>query len=530
MRVNSSRKSTRRGGGHASLLWTPQNDLDTLGGYWWDYRDIVDGTVAGWVSRCGKGQIALLAGAGPTKDANGVAFNGTTQALSRSAATNASVHLRSNTIPDSTYGMSPDGTGKGFTCTGLTVIPGTDFYWLGNHGDTSVAHDNSGPWNPSLVKVYRNPATGALTKITEIRLQPLLGVNVQSVQDVTFDTSDNTLWFAVATGTIKGVYHVTQAGVLLSDTITATWAPNGLAYDPRDDAIFINRESSDGNGLEKRSCSTGAVTMASFNPGFTAADQLYFDAATHELLLSYGTNAPPGNVAVYDAETPTTLVAAGTIAFPAQCNATEGIDRSGDRLINLNDDWFHPAGALLNQSVEVRCCPPLPKIVSVHMTALVSATTGTDCLIEFGTPLGGAGNGWGIYPTSTTALNLIVNTGASGTGQQSTVSSGAISAMTSMRMIGAIFNMTAKTVSVRLDGSAVTTGNLTNCIGSLTLAQIMRLGTSADSRFASCVIKDVAIVAGASDYQRIEGWQAWQHGLTANLPANHPYKNAAPTP
>jgi hypothetical protein len=528
MRVNSPRP--RPGGGHASLLWTPQYDIDTYGGLWWDYRDIVDGTVSAWVSRCGKGQQALLTGAGPTKDVNGVAFNGTTQALSRSTATNAAVHLRSNTVPDSTYGMSSDGAGKGFTCTGLTRVNGSDIYWLGNHGDASAAHDGSGAWDPSLIKVRRDPVTGALTKIGEIRVKPLLGASVQSIQDVTFDSSDNTLWFAVATGSLLGVYHVTQDGVLLSDTITASWAPNGLAYDPRDDGIFINRESSSGNGLEKRSCATGAVTMASINPSVTAADQLSFDSTTHELLLSYGTNSPPGSVQVYDAETPTTLVLAGNIQLPAQCNATEGIYREGDRIINLNDDWYHPAGSLLNQSVEVRCCPPLPKIVSVHMTALVSATTGTDCLIEFGAPLGGSGNGWGIYPTSTTALNLIVNTGASGTGQQSTVSSGAISALTSMRLIDVVFNMSAKSASLRIDGTAVTTGILTNCIGSLTLAQIMRLGTSADSRFASCVLKDVIIVAGASDVQRMEGWRAWQHGLTGQLPANHPYKNAAPTP
>jgi hypothetical protein len=35
-------------------------------------------------------------------------------------------------------------------------------------------------------------------------------------------------------------------------------------------------------------------------------------------------------------------------------------------------------------------------------------------------------------------------------------------------------------------------------------------------------------VLTAAEIERIEGWAAWKHGYTANLPAGHTYKNAAP--
>jgi hypothetical protein len=45
------------------------------------------------------------------------------------------------------------------------------------------------------------------------------------------------------------------------------------------------------------------------------------------------------------------------------------------------------------------------------------------------------------------------------------------------------------------------------------------------------VVRHVMAIAGSSsvqDRQRMEGWLAWDCGLTGSLPANHPYKNARP--
>lgn len=53
--------------------------------------------------------------------------------------------------------------------------------------------------------------------------------------------------------------------------------------------------------------------------------------------------------------------------------------------------------------------------------------------------------------------------------------------------------------------------------------------------FGETFIGDVAyllIIAGKptqADYQKLEGWAAWKYNLVSQLPANHPYKSAAPT-
>jgi hypothetical protein len=536
MRVNGAPR--RFGGGHASLLWTPQNDIDLYGGLWWDAADVADGSVSALVSRCGKGhQLIQATGASQPTKSGGVGtsskinFDGG-DSLARAQATNVAVHTKSNTVPDSAFGMSPGATGKGFTCTGFANIPGTNYFWIGNHGDKSAGHDNTGPWDPSLMLVYRDPATGVMTKIQEFGVLALIGAGTESIQGVTFDTSDNTLWFAIATGTKKGVYHVTQAGVLLSDTITATWAPNGIAYDPRDDGMWIGRESSDGNGLEKRSCSTGAVTMASINPGLSNADILLFDTVTHELLLSYGPNGAAGNIQVYNAEAMTSLVNYGSILLPTQCDTTEGVAiRLADLLINVNDGFYHTGASLLNAGVEARCMPPCPLQFSINTTlGLVGGTTGTDCFLECGTPL--SGPGWGLYPTSATGLNLIVNTGASGTSQQATLV-GVVPSMTaSARLVDCYIDNrpSVKSMTMYVDGTLIGTQSLSACQGGIMTAGTLRFGTASDVRPITGDIYDVALVAGQSNRVNMEGYRANRRALTGNLPANHLWKNAAPTP
>jgi hypothetical protein len=127
-------------------------------------------------------------------------------------------------------------------------------------------------------------------------------------------------------------------------------------------------------------------------------------------------------------------------------------------------------------------------------------------------------------------MNFILNTNSSGTGQQTTVASGAISALTTMRLIDVMVDMrsTAKTASIYIDGTLVTTGLLSNCVGGVPTAPQLRIGTSADSRFASCVIKEIVMISGASDLAREQGSMAWRNGMQSQLPANHTYKNAAP--
>lgn len=99
-------------------------------------------------------------------------------------------------------------------------------------------------------------------------------------------------------------------------------------------------------------------------------------------------------------------------------------------------------------------------------------------------------------------------------------------------------NLTIGTVSLHLNGvldasSSAPFGSFpdTSAAGGAFPAAVLGARGDAvwmpDIDFASCVVGNTEL--SASDRQRIEGWAAHKYGLTANLPANHPYKTAAPT-
>jgi len=63
------------------------------------------------------------------------------------------------------------------------------------------------------------------------------------------------------------------------------------------------------------------------------------------------------------------------------------------------------------------------------------------------------------------------------------------------------------------------------------LDTMMRLGGVGSTPNLSADIAYILICTklSAADRQRVEGWLMWRFGLEANLPADHPYKSAAPT-
>ncbi len=505
--------------GAAPTGWTPQIEMDAIGGLWWDSADVATGAVSSWLSREGLAHAMVQAtgSAQPTKGATGVVWDGGDR-LSRTQADNTGVHVRSTVVPDGTATTA----GKGFTCTGLARVPSTNQFWISNHGQ---AESDDVVWAPSLVRISYDTATGTITKLQEIELD-VLYPGIESVQGVAYDTSDNTLWFADATG-VK-IRHITTAGVdIPGDAITPTWTPNGLAYVPADDAVWIGRETSGGSQLEKRSCVDGTVLVAAITTGLANIDQLFYHVDTKTLLLSYGANGSAGTVAVYNAAG-AGLVTSGTITLPDEVDAVEGIVWEGTKLYVTNDSFFHPGANPLNLFIECNILPPMANVVSISCTIRISATTGTDCLVEMGAPLGG--HGFGIYPTSATAANAIANTGASGTTEQGTATGVGFPSMVTDRLLDIVYDVPNDLVSIFVDGTAQETGSLANLVGPLTLAKEMDFGSNAEPRPMTGTIKDVMIVAGLGDRQKREGYRAHRWGLTANLPSDHPYKTAAPLP
>jgi hypothetical protein len=87
-----------------------------------------------------------------------------------------------------------------------------------------------------------------------------------------------------------------------------------------------------------------------------------------------------------------------------------------------------------------------------------------------------------------------------------------------------------KTVDIWVDGTFIKTGTLTNCVGSLPFSGVMRIGTSKDNRFCSCVISEIALICGPSDLARQQGVGAWDNGADGQSAGQPSWKNARPTP
>lgn len=92
----------------------------------------------------------------------------------------------------------------------------------------------------------------------------------------------------------------------------------------------------------------------------------------------------------------------------------------------------------------------------------------------------------------------------------------------------------AGAIRTYVDGSSVlssaTTAGLTSdtpSVSAITIGAGTQTSTFADAKIAAIVIGNTDLPV--SEREKLEGWAAHKWGLTANLPAGHPYKTAAPT-
>jgi hypothetical protein len=546
MRVGGALR--RFGGGHASLLWTPQNDIDLYGGEWWDCKDQPAGSVTDWISRCGKGQpISQATGAAkPTKSGSGtgetINFDGG-DSLQTANNKNLLQVVKMATCPDDATTAASVNAGNGGVCCGLAAQPGTtDQFWTLTYGPFNSGDAGR---NPSAILFRYNRVAGTTTKLKEIVLKPLYP-NISGMQGICVDPDDNTLWGACAEGSMAGqVIHFSQNGAVLTSNITASWPANGIAIQPAfSDArgtspkkMWISEESSQGTNIESRSMVDGTIVNTAV-AGIAAQDMLFFDTATQSLLLTYGVNGATQNVKVYTTSGTTgALVASGFMTFVSTIggpvDAIEGMVWANDRFYIVQDRNYHVSSSVPNVFSECVGTPPVSTKLSVHLTAAVSATTGTDCFLEVGTGTSGPldGNGFGVYPASTTTLSIFANTGASGTTQQGGLTAQVVPAMTSLRLIDILFDTVAGTGTLYVDGTLVNTFSLANLRGGIPNAGTMSLSTALGSaRNITGDIRDVIFITGASDRVKMEGYRAARWGLQGNLPAQHLWKSAAPTP
>ena len=217
--------------------------------------------------------------------------------------------------------------GKGFTCTGLAYDETTNTYLVGEIGALLPGEQIIG----SIVRV-----TADFSRVVEtISLQ---NTATKGVQGVSFDKSDNTIWFCYPNGNI--VWHISISGINLGSITTPR--PTGIAYNDEDDTFWIL--SFDGN--IRHVLKSGEVLETIQFAYDEPLDQCFFDKYRGLLYITAGTNyASRNNIYCLDINTQEQYIACTVDSY-----AVEGIWLGdNNKMIILNDGYFHSAIVAKNQ-------------------------------------------------------------------------------------------------------------------------------------------------------------------------------------
>lgn len=111
----------------------------------------------------------------------------------------------------------------------------------------------------------------------------------ESIQGLSLDTSDNTLWYIRFTS--KEIRHITLDGVDLGDGWTVAYTPSGCAYNATDDTLWVV-EYTPTQGVRKYSCVDGTLTgsVDVTKVGFQL-DHIAIEPTDGSMWLSWDTSA-----------------------------------------------------------------------------------------------------------------------------------------------------------------------------------------------------------------------------------------------
>lgn len=252
-------------------------------------------------------------------------------------------------LPDSSASRNP----KGFTSTGLDRI--TRGKWAGCWivaDDGRLLEGDASPFNPQVHIITPDWRT-----ILQTFAMPYSG---QSLQGVAVDTSgaEDTFWVATL-GDLK-LRHFNlyggSAGTEISGDVFA-WGysdmPNGLAYDPVNDALWVTPFTE--TTMRLISCNPAASPrLLDTKTLAQSADQLHYDSANELLYYTRGDNGTNGSVRVYRLGTDVDQMVYDSLP---RAQAIEGlyIDRPASRLTLMVDGGFHGgASPQLNIAIEYK--------------------------------------------------------------------------------------------------------------------------------------------------------------------------------
>lgn len=223
--------------------------------------------------------------------------------------------------------------GHGWTCTGLAYDAASDTFLV---GDIGKATPSASGFASQLVRVSHDFSTveGTIPLYTSFP-------SMSDVQGVTVDTSDGTIWFCSTEE--KLIRHINADGTSIG-LISLTDKPTGIAYSPLDDSLWILTYAAS-NNIRRISKSGTVQEQYTFSYGETL-DQCFLDYGHGYLYITAGAKYQDrNNTYMFN-----TTTHEQSIACTVDSYSVEGIWIGTDRMVIVNDGYYHSALAPVNQA------------------------------------------------------------------------------------------------------------------------------------------------------------------------------------
>lgn len=221
-------------------------------------------------------------------------------------------------------------TGKGFTCTGLAFDEKDDTFLV---GDVGILQPNSGTIRSQIVRL-----SSGFTTVEETIPLYLTFPNMSDIQGVCIDSSDDSIWFCSPSENL--IRNISMDGV--SKGSISVSRPTGIAYSSSDNSFWILTYDDQILHVSK----TGTV-LETYNFAYNEAlDQCFLDEGHGYLYITAGTNyTGRNNVYLFNVNTHQQSIACTVNSY-----SVEGIWIGLDRMVIVNDGYYHSASVPVNQA------------------------------------------------------------------------------------------------------------------------------------------------------------------------------------
>ncbi len=221
-------------------------------------------------------------------------------------------------------------SGNGFTCTGLAYDASDGTFLV---GDIGLLQPDAAVMKSRILRFTADFKT-VVERIPLYEFFP----SMSDVQGITIDTGDRSIWFCSPGD--NSVLHITKDGVCLDSFQIA--GPTGISYSQEDNSLWILTYAG-----EILHTDLHGKVLASHRFAYDETpDQCFFDSSRKLLYITAGSNYTSENhVYLFD-------ITSGiqSIAYTVDSYAVEGIWVDEDRMIILNDGYYHSAAVPVNQA------------------------------------------------------------------------------------------------------------------------------------------------------------------------------------